>query len=104
MKFRLRFSDLEMVEFRILCGIKNNKSGSQHWTLWKSLLRFPVGRFTYGMAVQRSVQDSWLIFKNCLIQAQEQSIPVNRKPIKGGRRPASMNRGPHKTLTLKGNI
>lgn len=56
------------------------------------------------MAVQRSVQDSWLIFKNCLIQAQEQSIPVNRKPIKGGRRPASMNRGPHKTLTLKGNI
>lgn len=34
-KFRLRFSDLEMVEFRILCGIKNNKSGSQHWTLWK---------------------------------------------------------------------
>lgn len=53
------------------------------------------------MAVQiRSVQLS-LIFKDCLIQAQEWSIPMNKKSIKGGRRPALMNRGPHKTQTIK---
>ena len=70
---RVKFSDLEMVEFRIL----------------------------RGMAVQiRSVQLS-LIFKDCLIQAQEWSIPMNKKSIKGGRRPALMNRGPHKTQTIK---
>ena len=41
---------------------------------------------------EREVQESWLIFKNHLFQAQEQSVPKSRKSRKNARRPAWMNK------------
>ncbi|GAB0210078.1 mitochondrial enolase superfamily member 1 [Grus japonensis] len=40
----------------------------------------------------RGAQDSWLIFKGHLLQAQEQCIPTKRKSGKNARRPAWMNK------------
>ncbi|KFV20185.1 hypothetical protein N340_14281, partial [Tauraco erythrolophus] len=39
----------------------------------------------------RGVQESWLIFKDHLLQAQEWCIPTNRKSGRNTRRPAWMN-------------
>jgi len=39
----------------------------------------------------REVQESCLIFKTHLLQAQEQSIPKNKKSAKNAWRPAWMN-------------
>ncbi|NXF84353.1 RTJK polymerase, partial [Sclerurus mexicanus] len=36
-------------------------------------------------------QDSWLTFRDCFFQAQDQSIPTRRKSRKGARRPAWLN-------------
>ena len=40
----------------------------------------------------RGAQESWLIFKDLLFQAQEQYIPTKRKSGKNARRPAWMNK------------
>jgi len=42
--------------------------------------------------VGRGIQETWLIFKDHLLQAQEQCIPTKRKSVKNTRRPAWMNK------------
>ncbi|KFQ20880.1 hypothetical protein N332_01897, partial [Mesitornis unicolor] len=41
---------------------------------------------------RRGAQESWLIFKDCLLRVQEQCIPRRRKAGKNARRPAWMNK------------
>lgn len=40
----------------------------------------------------KGAQESWLVFKNNLFKAQEQSIPTCRKRSNRGRRPAQKNK------------
>ncbi|KAJ7415166.1 hypothetical protein BTVI_38982 [Pitangus sulphuratus] len=41
---------------------------------------------------EKGVQESWSVFKHHFLQAQDQYIPMMKKPGKGGRRPAWMSR------------
>ncbi|XP_064918707.1 ubiquitin-conjugating enzyme E2 K isoform X1 [Columba livia] len=87
-------SNHEMVEFRILCG--RNRVASRiasldfcraNFSLFKQLLREILwARLLEGKGT------SWLMFRNCFYQAQDQSILTSRKSRKGTRRPAWLNR------------
>uniref|UniRef100_A0A8B9PGQ4 Reverse transcriptase domain-containing protein n=1 Tax=Apteryx owenii TaxID=8824 RepID=A0A8B9PGQ4_APTOW len=85
-----------MVEFRILRGggralskIATLDFRRANFGLFRDLLRgIPWVRALEG----RGVQESWLIFKHHLLQAQERCIPMSRKSSKGGRRPAWMSK------------
>lgn len=70
------------------CAQKAHNSGLQESRLASSgpcLVDYP------GTKPWR-VQESWLIFKNRLLQAQEQCIPTKRKSGKNTRKPSSMNK------------
>jgi len=92
----LSCSDHEMVEFRILCGgsraisrIKTLDFRRANFGLFKDLLEgIPWARALEG----RAVQESWLLFKHHFLHAQEQCIPLRKKPRKRGKRPAWMSR------------
>lgn len=57
------------------------------------LLRDLLGRTPRGKALEaRGVQESWLILKDHLLQAQEKSIPKKRKGGEKARKPARMNK------------
>ncbi|KFQ76045.1 hypothetical protein N337_12204, partial [Phoenicopterus ruber ruber] len=57
------------------------------------LFRDLLGRVPWDKALEgRGAQESWLIFKDHLLQAQERCIPTKRKPSKNTRRPAWMNK------------
>ncbi|KFO04167.1 hypothetical protein N312_10892, partial [Balearica regulorum gibbericeps] len=57
------------------------------------LFRDLLGRIPWDKALEgRGAQDSWLIFKGHLLQAQEQCIPTKRKPSKSTKRPPWMNK------------
>ena len=59
------------------------------FALFKDLL----GRVLWDKALEeRGGQESWLIFKDYLLQAQESSIPMNKKSGKNAKRPAWMNK------------
>ncbi|XP_071671878.1 synaptonemal complex protein 2 isoform X2 [Patagioenas fasciata] len=85
-----------MVEFRVLCG--RNRIASRiatldfsraNFGLFKQLLgEIPWARLLEG----KGAQDSWLVFRDCFYQVQDQSIPTHRKSRKGARRPAWLNR------------
>ncbi|KAK4811175.1 hypothetical protein QYF61_019806 [Mycteria americana] len=82
-KDSLGCSDHEMVEFKIL------KGREEEFGLFNDLL----GRLPWDKALEgRGAQESSLIFKDHLLQAQERSIPTNRKSGKNTRRPAWMNK------------
>lgn len=78
-----------MVEFRILRRMRRVKSKLStlefrraDFGLFKGLL----GSILRDKALEvRRAQESWLIFKVQLFQAQEQSIPVNRESGKNAR-------------------
>ncbi|KFW07334.1 hypothetical protein N327_01759, partial [Fulmarus glacialis] len=56
------------------------------------LFRDLRGRVPWDKALEgRGPQESWLIFKDYLLQAQERCIPTKRKSGKNTRRPAWMN-------------
>ncbi|KFV18986.1 hypothetical protein N340_02246, partial [Tauraco erythrolophus] len=56
------------------------------------LFRDLLGRVLWDKDLEgRGAQESWLIFKHHLLQAQEQCIPTKRKSSKNTRRPAWMN-------------
>lgn len=52
----------------------------------------------------REVQESWLIFNDHLLQAQEQSIPISRLSGKKNRRPTCMNKEILTKLKLKKGV
>ena len=52
-----------------------------------------LGRVPWDTAPEgKRAQESWLIFKAHLLQAQERCIPTKRKAGKNARRPAWMNK------------
>ncbi|GAB0181454.1 hypothetical protein GRJ2_000610700 [Grus japonensis] len=57
------------------------------------LFRDLLGRIPWDKALEgRGAQESWLVFKDHLLQAQEQCIPAKRKSGKNTRRPAWINK------------
>jgi len=85
-----------MVEFRFLHGgsravsrITTLDCRRANFGLFKDLLGgIPQVRTLQG----RGVQESWPLFKHHFLHAQDQCIPMSRKPSKGGRRPAWMSK------------
>ncbi|KFV12791.1 hypothetical protein N339_03014, partial [Pterocles gutturalis] len=60
-----------------------------HFGLFRDLL----GRVPWDEVLEgRGAQESWLIFKDHLLQAQERCIPTKRKAGKNARRPAWVNK------------
>ncbi|KFO06993.1 hypothetical protein N312_02671, partial [Balearica regulorum gibbericeps] len=58
-----------------------------------SLFRDLLGRMPWDKVLEgRGAQDSWLIFKGHLLQAQERCIPTKRKSSKNTKRPPWMNK------------
>ncbi|KFV19046.1 hypothetical protein N340_08358, partial [Tauraco erythrolophus] len=57
------------------------------------LFRDLLGRVQWDKALEgRGAQESWIIFKDHLLQAQEQYIPTKRKSGRNTKRPAWMNK------------
>ncbi|GAB0207775.1 macrophage immunometabolism regulator [Grus japonensis] len=92
LKGSLGCSDHEMVEFRILRAARRAHSKLTTLDFRRAdfgLFRDLLGRIPWDKALEgRGAQDSWLIFKGHLLQAQEQCIPAKRKSSKNTRRPA----------------
>ncbi|GAB0177047.1 mitochondrial enolase superfamily member 1 [Grus japonensis] len=96
LKGSLGCSDHEMVEFRILRAARraHSKLTILHFRRADSgLFRDLLGRIPWDKTLEgRGAQDSWLIFKHHLLQAQEQCIPTKRKSGKNTKRPPRMNK------------
>ncbi|KGL75094.1 hypothetical protein N309_08010, partial [Tinamus guttatus] len=57
------------------------------------LFRDALGRIPWARALEgRGAQESWLVFKQHFLHAQQQCIPVCKKAGRGGRRPAWMSK------------
>lgn len=77
----LACSDHEMVEFSILRGGSTTKC--EVTALEVSLFRYLLDTVPWEKAMEEiGVQESWLIVRDRLLQPQEQSIPMSRKPGK----------------------
>ncbi|GAB0177254.1 hypothetical protein GRJ2_000190600 [Grus japonensis] len=96
LKGSLGCSDHGIVEFNILRAVR--RAHSKLTTLGFrradfSLFRDLLGRIPGDKALEgRGAQDSWLIFKDHLLQAQERGIPTKRKSSKNTKRPPWMNK------------
>ncbi|GAB0179518.1 cAMP-dependent protein kinase inhibitor alpha [Grus japonensis] len=97
LKGSLGCSDHEMVEFKILGAVRRVHSKLAALDFRRAdfgLFRNLLGRIPWDKALEgRGAQDSWLIFKGHLLQAQERCNPTKRKSGKNARRPAWMNKG-----------
>ncbi|GAB0209929.1 mitochondrial enolase superfamily member 1 [Grus japonensis] len=89
-------SDHEMVEFKILRAARRVHSKLTTLDFRRAdfgLFRDLLGRIPWDKALEgRGAQDSWLIFKGHLLQAQERCIPTKRKSGKNTKRPPWMNK------------
>ncbi|GAB0207575.1 mitochondrial enolase superfamily member 1 [Grus japonensis] len=96
LKGSLGCSDHEMVEFRILRAARRAHSKLTTLDFRRAdfgLFRDLLGRIPWDKALEgRGAQDSWLIFRGHLLQAQEQCIPTKRKSGKSTKRPPWMNK------------
>ncbi|GAB0184043.1 hypothetical protein GRJ2_000869600 [Grus japonensis] len=96
LKGSLGCSDHEMVEFKILRTARRVHSKLTTLDFRRAdfgLFRDLLGRIPWDKALEgRGAQDSWLIFKGHLLQAQERCIPTKRKSGKNAWRPAWMNK------------
>ncbi|GAB0208676.1 hypothetical protein GRJ2_003333300 [Grus japonensis] len=96
LKGSLGCSDHEMVEFRILRAVRRAHSKLTTLDFRRAdfgLFRDLLGRIPWDKALEgRGAQDSWLIFKGHLLQAQERCIPTKRKSSKTTKRPPWMNK------------
>ncbi|GAB0209359.1 hypothetical protein GRJ2_003401600 [Grus japonensis] len=96
LKGSLGCSDHKMVEFKILRAARRAHSKLTTLDFRRAdfgLFRDLLGRIPWDKALDgRGAQDSWLIFKGHLLQAQEQCIPTKRKSGKNTQRPAWMNK------------
>jgi len=88
-------SDHEIVEFKMLRAARRVHSKLTTLDFRRadlSLFRDLLGRVLRAEALEgRGAQESWLIFQDHLLQAQETCIPTKRKSGKNTRRPAWMN-------------
>ncbi|GAB0204525.1 mitochondrial enolase superfamily member 1 [Grus japonensis] len=96
LKGSLGCSDHKMVEFRILRAARRVCSKLTTLDFRRAdfgLFRDLLGRIPWDKALAgRGAQDSWLIFKGHLLQAQERCIPTKRKSSKNTKRPPWMNK------------
>ncbi|PKU28782.1 glycerol kinase [Limosa lapponica baueri] len=96
LKDSLGCSDHEMVEFKILRAARRVCSKLTTLDFRRAdfgLLRDLIGRVTREKVLEgRGGQGSWLVFKDHLLQAQEQCIPRKKKSGKKARGPAWMNK------------
>ncbi|GAB0206600.1 mitochondrial enolase superfamily member 1 [Grus japonensis] len=96
LKGSLSCSDHEMVEFRILRAARRARSKLTTLDFRRAdfgLFRDLLGRIPWDKALEgRGAQDSWLIFKGHLLQAQERCSPTKRKSGKSTKRPPWMNK------------
>ena len=92
----LGHSDHEMLEFKIFSVMR--KKDSRVATLDFRRANFPLfrelfGRVPWDSAVEGlGVDECWSVFKNHLLEAEEQAIPLCCKSSKWGRRPAWLKR------------
>lgn len=80
--------DLEMVEFRTLCGGSTVKSRMTTLDFKGLTLAFSRVRTLQG----RGLQEIWLMFKYCFLQAQDQCTPTSKKSSNGSRRHTWMSK------------
>ncbi|GAB0193880.1 mitochondrial enolase superfamily member 1 [Grus japonensis] len=96
LKGSLGCSDHEMVEFKILRAARRAHSKLTALDFRRAdfgLFRDLLGRIPWDKALEgRGAQDSWLIFKHHLLQAQVRCIPTKRKSSKTTKRPPWMNK------------
>ncbi|GAB0205316.1 mitochondrial enolase superfamily member 1 [Grus japonensis] len=96
LKGSLGCSDHKMVEFRILRAARRACSRLTTLDFRRAdfgLFRDLLGRIPWDKAREgRGAQDSWLIFKGHLLQAQQRCIPTKRKSSKTTKRPPWMNK------------
>lgn len=89
-------SDLEMVDFRILRGrVKANSRITilEFRRAYFGLFRDLLEMIPWDIVLERrEIQETWIIFKNDLLQAQQCSIVIFRQTSKGGRKPEWMNK------------
>ena len=96
LKGSLGCSDHRMVEFKILRESKRMHSKLATLDFRRAdfeLFREVFGRVTWEKALEgRGAQESWLVFKDHLLQAQKQSISRKRKAGKNARRHLWINK------------
>ncbi|GAB0204079.1 mitochondrial enolase superfamily member 1 [Grus japonensis] len=96
LKGSLGCSDHKMVEFRILRAVRRARSKLTALDFRRAdfgLFRDLLGRIPWDKVLEgRGAQDSWLIFKGHLLQAQEPCIPTKGKSSKNTKRPPWMNK------------
>jgi len=94
-KGSLGCSDHEMMEFKILRAARRVCSKLTILNFRRAdfgLLRDLLGRIPWDKALEgRGTQESWSVFKDHLLQAQERCIPTKRKSGRNSRRLAWMN-------------
>lgn len=91
-KGRFGFSDYKMVEFKILRPVRRAHSKLTALDIWTAdfgLFKDLLGRELFDKDLEgRGTQESWLIFKDHLLQAQEKFILGKRISVKNTRRHA----------------
>ncbi|KAM9608247.1 uncharacterized protein ACIBXB_000772 [Morphnus guianensis] len=96
LKGSLGCSDHETVEIKVLRAARRAHSKLATLAFRRAdfgLFRDLLGRVRCDKALEgRGAQESWLIFKGHLLQAQDQYSSTNRKSGKNARRPAWMNK------------
>ncbi|TRZ06600.1 hypothetical protein HGM15179_020506 [Zosterops borbonicus] len=96
LKGSLGYSDHEMVEFKKLMAARRAHSKLTALDFRRAdfgLFMDLLGRVPWDKALEgRRAQESWLIFKDCLLQAEEQCIPMKRESSKNAMRPAWINK------------
>ena len=89
LKGSLGCSDHEMVEFKILKAVRRAHSKLNTLAFRRAdfgLFRDLLGRVPWDKALEgRGAQESWLVFKDHLLQAQERCISTKRKSGKNAR-------------------
>ena len=84
--------DHDMVEFLILGRVKRGNSKTATLDFQRAdfeLSRRLVGGVPWGSVIgSKRIQDGWLLFKNEVLKAQEQAVPLSHKMSRRGRRPA----------------
>ncbi|GAB0179147.1 hypothetical protein GRJ2_000380000 [Grus japonensis] len=96
LKGSLGCSDHEMVEFKILRAVRRVHSKLTTLDFRRAdfgLFRDLLGRIPWDKARKEDgPRKAWLVFKDRLLQAQEQCIPTKRKSSKNTKRPPWMNK------------
>jgi len=95
-KGSLGCSGHEIVEFKLLRAVRRVRSKLATLDFRRAdfgLLRDLFGRIPWDKALEgRGAQESWSVFKDHLLQAQEQCIPAKRKSGRNARMPTWMNK------------